>query len=127
MRDPFAHIREDLGNIAEWLEWKRGARTMQVTAPAPMTIPPPADAPPERVLPEPTPAADPAPEPAPVTVPASAGVVCNKDEPKKVESCAHCDGPMPGIRSAAARYCSEVCKRAARRRLDRLQPCFPDP
>jgi outer membrane biosynthesis protein TonB len=137
MRDPFVHAKEDGGNIREWLAGRRGARTVQVTVPDPIPVPQPADAvqapqgvevaadpelvpePVEPVEPKPVPepvepVADPEPEPKP------------KNEAKKAEMCGHCNGPMPTFRSAGARYCSPACKGAARRRLDRLQPYYPD-
>jgi hypothetical protein len=108
---------EDPTGIREWLQWKRGdARTV----PDPIIVPQPADVPvepPETILPAEPVEAEPEPLPGPVKK-----VV---DEPKKAESCYHCNGPMPTFRSAGARYCSPACKGAARRRLDRLQPYYP--
>jgi hypothetical protein len=57
-------------------------------------------------------------------MPAPAKKAIPKPEPAK--SCGHCDKPMPAMRSAGAKFCSDACKRAERRRLERLQPYYPD-
>jgi hypothetical protein len=36
-----------------------------------------------------------------------------KAEPRKADNCGHCGKPLPFIRSAASRYCSRKCTRAA--------------
>jgi hypothetical protein len=129
MSGPFTQrADDDPTGIREWLEWKRGRGGEAVGAkplPPATWVPQPvydAQEPPQRVLSAEEEWANlsPVAEPIPVVK----KVV--EPEPKKAESCYHCDGPMPGMRSAGARYCSEVCKRAARRRLDRLQPYYPD-
>lgn len=90
-RDPFVHAKEDLGNIREWIAGRGGARTVP-----PATIP---------VPPEPNDAVE-----APQTIVAAP---IPKPDPVKPERCLHCNGPLPALRSAAARYCSRKCTRAA--------------
>jgi hypothetical protein len=117
-RDPYVHAKEDLGNIGEWLAGRSGARTGGGMAPRANPVPQPADDAVEAletVLPV-----------APVTEPVEAPKPKKAPEAKKAESCSHCDKPLPSLRSAGARFCSRACSRAARKRMNRLQPYFPN-
>jgi hypothetical protein len=115
MAGPFTRRpNDDPTNIGEWLAGRGAGRELQGTVPRATPGPPPADdavAAPQRLEISPQ---DPRPErllEADNSVdPAGASP---KADPVKPERCLHCNGPLPALRSAAARYCSRKCTRAA--------------
>jgi hypothetical protein len=118
MTSPFTRRPDDdPTNIGAWLAGRGPGRGLQGTAPRATSVPPdPNDAVEARLEISPQDQsrhfvleADNSTAPAdPI-----AGPPVPNPDPVKPERCLHCNGPLPALRSAAARYCSRKCRRAA--------------
>jgi hypothetical protein len=101
-RDPYAHAKEDLGNIREWLAGRGAGRGLGGSVPAATSVAP------EQVddAVAPLPRLEIAAEPVEVPKPA---------EPERNDACQHCGKQLPTLRSRDRQYCDRYCSKAARK------------